>query len=94
MEAESTTPMAVVWVIALIVAILIGLDARKHKVAITKKPYSINTGALAWGGSCLILPYLLAMVLGLLGFIVGILVMVVTYAIKRSKALEKPNTPE
>jgi hypothetical protein len=78
--------MMALWIVALIVAIPIGIDAKRQRVSITKKPYSLNTGAIAWAASCLVLPYLCSMILGPLGFLIGLILMIGYYALRRKKS--------
>jgi len=48
-------------------AVFAGVDARKHRVSISRRPYSLNTGALAWALTFVVLPFLGGVILGAAG---------------------------
>lgn len=43
------------WAILIGTTIWVGYDSRKYRIAVGKKPYSLNNGSLAWVMSCVLL---------------------------------------
>lgn len=43
------------WAILIGTTVWVAYDAHKYKIAVNKKPYSLNNGAVAWALSCVVL---------------------------------------
>lgn len=76
----STLPQQIalscVALVVLLLAIIVGWDAHRHRISTTKAPYALNTGAIAWAGTILVFPFIGSVA----GFLIGFLVLGATGA--------------